>query len=80
MKKQKSSYSLMKFGPSSQKRFVARREISYELKLSARLVLDELVYKWNKVYFEQKMNYALDNGDKAEFMKWAKLYEPYTWE
>lgn len=79
MKKQKVAYLLRKQG-FGKKKIQARLEISFELKLAARLILDEITYRWNKQILEQKINAAIDHGDRKEFESLSKDYQPFTWE
>lgn len=77
MKKQKVSYRYFRYEGNVR---YARREISFEIKLSSQLILDELCYKWNEKMIESAINRSIDTGDKEKFIKIAKQYKRYLWE
>jgi len=77
MKKQGTSYVLIKYQFPNRVVIRARREVPYEFRLAARLVLDELMYKQNKELLEQQINDALDHNDTETFAKLSKLYAKY---
>lgn len=56
----------------------ARREIAYEIKLSSRLILDELCFKWNKNKLEAAINCSIDERDKETFVKLSQLYSVFV--
>ncbi|WP_217586059.1 IDEAL domain-containing protein [Lentibacillus saliphilus] len=58
----------------------AKREIPYELQVSARLIMDELCYKWNKNQLEAAINDAIDSGDRNMFLELGEQYKPYRYE
>lgn len=58
----------------------AKREISFELKLTSRLLLDELCFSWNKEKLETAINSSIDTGNKEEFLKLSELYKHFVWE
>ncbi|TQS76585.1 hypothetical protein DX933_00325 [Ornithinibacillus gellani] len=58
----------------------ARREISYEIQLSSRLLLDELCYKWNKKHIQAQLDQAIDNDDRHAFLTWSKVFSAYIRE
>ena len=80
MKKQKVIYKLKEFNGRSRLKLKAKREISFEIKLASKLILDELCFAWNKAHLEQQINESIDDNDKRTFMSLSKQYEPYTWE
>ncbi|MBB6454645.1 uncharacterized protein YpiB (UPF0302 family) [Salirhabdus euzebyi] len=80
MKKQKTSYILVKYRNCSPQPFVAKKEIPFEIKLAARLALDEIIYNGNKARLESKINEAIDMNNREKFEQLSKHYEPYTWE
>lgn len=55
----------------------ARREISYEIKLSSRILLDELCFKWNKKLLLSRIDQAIDTRDKELFLKLSAQYQVY---
>lgn len=77
MKKQKSIYRYIRYEGS---RLNARREISYEIKLSTQLILDELCFNWNKKKVDSAINRSIDTNNKNEFIKLCKRYHRYLWE
>jgi hypothetical protein len=80
MKKQKTSYILMRVNRFSKKTFWAKKEISFEIKLQARLFLDEAIYKGNKMRLETLINQAIDENNRDSFDKLCKEYLQFTWE
>lgn len=77
MKKQKLIYQYFRYDG---KPLHAKREVSYELKLSSRMLLDELCFKWNKERIESAINSSLDSGNKEKFLKLSEEYRHYIWE
>lgn len=80
MKKHKVIYKLKSLEGASEEKIVAKREISYEIKLFTRLMLDEMCHNWNKDQIEKQINASIDAGDKERFLELSKLYQPFTWE
>ncbi|WP_407272924.1 hypothetical protein [Radiobacillus sp. PE A8.2] len=80
MKKHKVVYKLSVFGNRKGSKIVAKREIPFEIKLAAKLILDDLCFSWNKTHLETKINESIDKMDKEGFMILSKQYQPYTWE
>ncbi|KAB8138954.1 IDEAL domain-containing protein [Gracilibacillus oryzae] len=80
MKKQKISYRLISFERNRKKAILARREISYEIKLASQLMLDDLCFNWNKARLEEQINLAIDRNDKPAFETLSKQYKQYIWE
>lgn len=80
MKQQKLSYFLVKKKVFSKDPIYARKEISFEIKLAARLLLDESLYSGNKLRLEQKINDAIDKNNRTDFNTLSKMYQPFTWE
>lgn len=77
MKKQVVGYRFLRYcGIPLQ----AKREISYDIKLSSRLILDELCYSWNKNNLEQMINQALDESNREAFLQLSQLYKFYYLE
>src|SRR5690625_2401746 len=58
----------------------AKREIPYEIKITTRLLLDELCFKWNKEKLAQAIDDALERGDEFAFKKLSEKYSHYIWE
>ncbi|MBM7571428.1 IDEAL domain-containing protein [Aquibacillus albus] len=80
MKKHKVNYKLQEFKANHITKIIAKREISYEIQLASKLVLDELCFNWNKTHLENQINDSIDTNDKKTFMQLSKEYQPYTWE
>jgi len=77
MKKQKANYRYLRYEGHTLK---ARREISYEIKLSSRLILDELCFKWNKQQIEFAINRSIDTGNKELFLTLSEKYKSFLYE
>lgn len=77
MEKQKQVYRYCRYNGNP---LLAKREIAYEIKLSSRLLLDELCYNWNKSKLEAAINRAIEQGDQERFMKLSNEYKYYTFE
>jgi len=77
MEKQKQVYRYCRYNGNP---LLAKREIAYEIKLSSRLLLDELCYKWNKSQLETAINQAIDTGDQEKFLEISEDYKFYTFE
>ncbi|MRG86897.1 IDEAL domain-containing protein [Salinibacillus xinjiangensis] len=80
MKKQKTSYILVKYKNCSPQPFRAKKEIPYEIKLAARLFLDESMFNWQKARLERQINSAIDLGDRNQFEELSIKYQPYIKE
>ncbi|MEN2767746.1 IDEAL domain-containing protein [Ornithinibacillus xuwenensis] len=77
MKKEKVIY---RFCPYEGKVLNAKREISFEIRLASRLLLDELCFKWNKKMLEEKINDSIEKGNREEFASVREEYLNYIWE
>lgn len=77
MKKEKLVYRFVRYDGQI---LHAKREIPYELKLTSRLILDELCFKWNKEKLEAAINCSIDTGDKEEFLELSNKYRHFVWE
>jgi len=77
VKKQKLIYRYYRYSGNV---LHARREIPYELKLTTRLLLDELCFNWNKKRLEENINRAIDAGDKQTFLDLSEKYRHFIWE
>lgn len=71
MKKQKRPYLFIVYTGQP---IHARREIPYEIKLTTRLLLDELCFQWNKTRLEEAINESLETGNRAEFYQLSEAY------
>ncbi|MFC2947929.1 IDEAL domain-containing protein [Virgibacillus sediminis] len=77
MKKEKTLYRFLRY---KGKQIEAKKEIPFELKMTSRLVLDELCFNWNRKHVEDKIDDTLTSGDKQEFARWSEVYKEYIWE
>lgn len=77
MKKEKTVYRLRNFVYNFNPVIHARKEITFEMKLASKLILDELKYEWNKARLQQLIDDALDKEDKEAFLHLSKLYVSY---
>lgn len=77
MNKEKVVYRFFRYNGNT---LHARKEIPFEFKLKAQLVLDELCFKWNKEQLVRKLNHAIDTNNKEEFRQLSKEYNDYIWE
>ena len=74
MKKQKVDYHYIKYeGQVLQ----AKMEIPFEIKLSSRLLLDDLCFNWNRERFINQINDSIDVRDKEEFLRLSKMYNKF---
>lgn len=80
MKKQKVVYMLRRFSEVRYKKIIAKREISFDIKLAAKLFLDELTFKRNKNYLEELINEAIEANDRERFYELSTVYASYTKE
>ncbi|GGM25631.1 hypothetical protein GCM10011351_09170 [Paraliobacillus quinghaiensis] len=80
MKKHKVNYTLKAFDGRKNASIEAKREISFEIKLASRLILDALVSDWNKSNLEKQINDSIDKQDKERFLQLSKQYQTYTLE
>ncbi|ENH95711.1 hypothetical protein J416_14682 [Gracilibacillus halophilus YIM-C55.5] len=78
MKKQKTTYQLKSFYMNQKGHFMAKREISYEIKLVSQLLLDDLCYRWNKARLDEQINQAIDTNDTDTFMELSHMYQSYV--
>jgi DNA gyrase/topoisomerase IV subunit A len=77
MKKEKVIY---RFYPYEGNVLKAKREISFEIQLTSRLILDEICFNWNKKMLEEKINDSIQENDKEEFSRARESYLQYIWE
>lgn len=77
MEKARTVYQFRRYDGESLK---ARREIPYELRLQAQLILDELCFKWNKKMLQKQLDYSIDTENKEEFMRLSEVYRHFLWE
>lgn len=75
MKKQKKIYHYHRYNGKLLK---ARREISYDIQMTTRLILDELCFNWNKRVLQEAIDRSIDEGNKTEFMTLSKTYKLFV--
>ncbi|MDV2582498.1 IDEAL domain-containing protein [Alkalibacillus haloalkaliphilus] len=78
MKNQVTSYVLIRYQFPKTIAIKARREIPYEFKLASRLLLDEMVFEFNKHRLEEQINDAIDQQDIEQFNALSKQYAKYV--
>lgn len=75
MEKHIHTYQLQRYqGPVT----IATREITFEIKLFTRLMLDELCFQGNKIRLEKAIDRSIDLRDRDAFMKLSKAYNEYV--
>lgn len=77
MKREKLVYRYFRYEGEILK---ARKETPFEFKLTARMMLDELCFNWNKEKLEVAINSAIETGNKEEFIQLSELFKQYVWE
>lgn len=77
MKKQKIIYRYCRYNG---KKINAKREIAFELRFYSRLLLDEVCFNYNKAFIQERINKAIDTGDRDNFLKWSNAYRQFIWE
>ena len=73
----RSHHRLVKFHFPEGLEVKARWDIPFEIRLAARLSLDEIVFNWNKANLEEQLNQAIDSEDKRAFNHIVKTYKLY---
>lgn len=58
----------------------AKREVSYEMKLQAQLILDEICFHYNKSKVEADLNRAIDDRNESDFKRCSDIYKEYIWK
>ncbi|MGM8366298.1 IDEAL domain-containing protein [Virgibacillus sp. W0181] len=77
MEKQKVIYRYLRY---EGKVMAVRREIPYEIKLSSRMILDEMCFNYNKEQLQLAINTAIESGSKSDFQQLSKSYCHFIWE
>ncbi|MBM7540082.1 hypothetical protein [Amphibacillus cookii] len=80
MKKQKVYYCLQRTHRHYAKYMIAKRDLSFEIKLTAQLMLDSLIADWNKADFDRQINEAIDQHDVERFKEISEAKKHYAWE
>ncbi len=73
------NYHLQRFDRNPVKVIQARREISSEIRLAAKMVLDDICFQGNKARLDEAINQALDQSNEEAFQTLTKEYR-YIWE
>lgn len=77
MKKEKLTYRFIRYEGLT---IDAKREVSYEIKLISRMILDELCFNWNKERLLTALDHSFDYGNRKEFLRISEEYKQYVWE
>ncbi|MBP1968958.1 hypothetical protein J2Z83_001061 [Virgibacillus natechei] len=77
MKQEKLMYRFYRY---EGKTLQAKRKIPFEIELTARLLLDELCFNWNKNKLESEINDSIETRNEDEFIKLSELFKQYVWE
>lgn len=56
------------------------KEAPFEVAIIARLLLDDICYRWNKEQLQIAINETLDSGDYETFMELSEKYRAYAWD
>lgn len=75
MKKEKLIYRFYRYDG---KMLLAKKETPFEIKLTARLVLDSLCYNWNKKQLLQELDKAIDHGDEQNFKQLSQAFRNFS--
>ena len=57
-----------------------KNDIPFEMKLSARLIMDEICYNWNRQHIQKKIDDAIDEENFEALKKYSKIYRHYIVE
>ncbi|WP_100011386.1 hypothetical protein [Lentibacillus sediminis] len=77
MKKEKVIYRFHRY---EGKVLYAKKEISFELKLAARLLMDEICFSYNKEQLNQAIDQSLKTSRQHDFLQLSEAYRQYVWE
>ncbi|MFD2630278.1 hypothetical protein [Oceanobacillus kapialis] len=77
MKKEKLIYKYYRYNGSE---ISAKKEIPFEFRLSSRMILDEICFRYNKQIIEASINDAIENGSREQFMESSQAYKQFIWE
>ncbi len=80
MRKQKMIYVLRRDPEYRGREITAKRELSFGIRLASRLLLDQMIFEFNKERLDKEINMAIDNNDREEFHRLSEKYQPYTRE
>ncbi|WP_440894843.1 hypothetical protein ACS127_09710 [Amphibacillus sp. Q70] len=80
MKKEKVNYLLQRTNRLIPKQLTVKRDLSFEFKLAAQLVLDQSIAGWNKAYFDREIDRAIEANNQARFNELLVYYRYYAWE
>lgn len=75
MKKQKLIYRFFRYDGEV---ILAKKETPFEIKLTARLVLDNLCYTWNKEQLQKQLDDAIDCGNVEKFNQLSTIYRSFV--
>lgn len=77
MRKAKTVYRIFRYAG---KPLQAKREIPFEMRLVARMMLDELCFNWNKAILEEALNSSIDGNNHEAFQHLSEKYKQFVWE
>lgn len=63
--------------PNYETSHVKLNETPYHMQLTARLILDNLCYEWNKQHLLEQINSALDTSNEELFTKYTLEYKEF---
>ncbi|MFD1017720.1 IDEAL domain-containing protein [Thalassobacillus hwangdonensis] len=78
MKKQKINYRLRRSPVFRKREIVAKRELSFGIKLASRLFLDEMCYEFNKKKYDELVNKAIESNDRERFNELSETYRSFN--
>jgi len=77
MKKEKVVFNFNRYDG---KMLLAKNEISFDIQLTSRLLLDQLCYEFNKQQLQKRLDEALIKGDEKLFKELSVEYRQYLFE
>ncbi|MBU5465608.1 hypothetical protein KQI49_02040 [Virgibacillus sp. MSJ-26] len=77
MEKEKVMYRFIRYNGRA---IDAKREVSFEIKLMSRMILDEICFNWNKEKLLEDLDYSFVHGNQKEFLRISEEYKQYVWE
>lgn len=58
----------------------AKREVPFEMRLQARMILDEMCFQYNRARLEENLNKALEERNKSVFVEYSEALKEFIWE
>ncbi len=56
---------------------IAKRDVPFDIKITSRMLLDELCFEWNKQFIVDRINESIDKKDEKAFIKYSELYKNF---